>query len=239
MVQSTFTKQKRELAKAAALIERFRAQEVRNTVYDVDGKTPIETTKDAYVDFEPTVIFKEVLASTLKVVHEHGMRQKANSANHGKFSFCGIEAELTVPQLRALQDIVPLLSELTQRLPRANPKLVPNATVDGRPAFVHRKVAKMKVVTKIIPFEEKANTRVRTYEEKSEVLDHYEEKAEIDFGLPVKIVTDLQQLTSDLSTAIQCAIDEANMKGQSADPVLDDVMSRIVALFESGLEGKA
>lgn len=238
MVQSTFTKQKRELAKAAALIERFRAQEVRTTIYDVDGTTALETTKEVYVDFEPESIFRSVLESAVKVVHEHGMRQQANATNRGKFSFCGIEAELTVPQLRALQDIVPLLSELTQRLPRANPKLVPNATVDGRPAFVHRKVAKTKFVTKLVPYEEKSNTRVRTYEEKEEKIDHYEEKVEIDYGLPIQAVTNLQQLTADLSTAIQCAIDEANMRGQAADPVLDEIMRKLAELFERGLPAK-
>ncbi len=233
MVQSTFTKQKRELAKAAAIIDRLRAQEVRTIVYAADGITALETTKETYVDFEPTVIFKEVLACALKVVHEHGMRQKANASNRGAFSFAGIEAELTVPQLRALQDVVPLLAELTQRLPRTNPKLVPNTTVEGRPAFAHRKLPQKKVITKYIPYEQDSDTRVRTYEQKHEEIESYVEKVEIDFGLPVKTVTDLQQLTSDLSTAIQCAIDDANLKGQSVDPVLDEVMAKIVALYES------
>lgn len=53
----------------------------------------------------------------------------------------------------------------------------------------------------------------------------------------MKTVTDLQQLTSDLSTAIQCAIDDANLKGQSVDPVLDGVMAKIVALYESRIDG--
>jgi len=233
MVQSTFTKQKRELAKAMATIERFRSQEVRNVLYAADGKTPLETTKESYVDFEPRAIFEEVLASALKVVHEHGMRQKANSINKGKFSFCGIDAELTVPQLRALQDIVPLLAELTNRLPRMNSRLVPNTTVDGKPAFAHRMVPKLKTVTKFVPFEQKGDSRVRTYEEKHEEIEYFQERVEIDFGLPTKVVTDLQQLTSDLSTAIQCAIDDANTKGQQADQTLDEIMGKLVSEYQT------
>lgn len=181
MVQSTFTKQKRELAKAAAIIDRLRAQEVRMVVYAADGVTATETTRESYVDFEPVAVFKDVLACALKVVHEHGMRQQANASNRGTFSFAGIAADLTVPQLRALQDIVPLLAELTQRLPRTNPKLVPNTTVDGRPAFAHRKVPQKKVITKYVPYEQDSDTRVRTYEQKYEEIESYTERVEIDF----------------------------------------------------------
>lgn len=236
MVQSTFTKQKRELAKAANLLEKLRAQEVRKITFDADGVTRLEETKETYVDFAPEVIFSNVLESAVKVVHEHGMRQKANSSNRGKFSFEGIEAELTVPQLRALQDIVPLLTELTQRLPRRNPKLIPNANIDGRPAFEQRKVPVTKTEIKYVPFTETNSERVRTYEERHEKVEYYTQVVEIDFGLPIETVTKLQQLVSDLSTAIQCAIDEANTRGQSADPVLDDLIVAIKAKFDSTIQ---
>jgi len=236
MVQSTFTKQKRELAKAASLLDKLRGQEIRKILFASDGLQKLEETKDSYVDFAPEAIFAEVLVSAVKVVHEHGMRQKANSANHGKFLFEGIEAELTVPQLRALQDIVPLLTELTQRLPRRNSKLIPNSTVDGRPAFEQRMLPVTKTVTKYVPFNEKDTDRVRTYEEKHEVIQNYTQTVDIDFGLPIETITKLQQLVLDLSTAIQCAIDEANTRGQSPDPVLDDLMNAIKLKFDSAIQ---
>ncbi len=51
MVQSTFTKQKRELAKAANLLDKLRAQETRKIVFAPDGVERLEETKDSYVDF--------------------------------------------------------------------------------------------------------------------------------------------------------------------------------------------
>lgn len=236
MVQSTFTKQKRELAKAASLLEKLRAQEVRKILFAADGVQRIEETKESFVDFAPETIFAEVMASVVKVVHEHGMRQQANSSNRGKFSFEGIEATLTVPQLRALQDVVPLLAELTQRLPRRNPKLIPNTTVDGRPAFEQRKMPVIKVETKYVPFTQKDTDRVRTYEEKHEVVEYYTQIVDVDFGLPIETVTKLQQLVADLSTAIQCAIDDANTRGQSPDPVLDDLIENIKQKFDSTIQ---
>ena len=213
MVQSTFTKQKRELAKAASLLDKLRGQETRIVLFAPDGIEKILETKESYVDFAPETIFADVLVSAVKVVHEHGMRQKANSANHGKFSFEGIEADLTVPQLRALQDIIPLLTELAQRLPRLNPRLVANTTIDGRPAFAQQMEPVTKTVSKFVPFNEKGTDRVRTYEEKHEVIKNYTQTIDIDFGLPIETITKLQQLVVDLSTAIQCAIDEANTRG--------------------------
>jgi len=236
MVQSTFTKQKRELAKAASLLDKLRGLETRSVLLASDGIEKISETKESYVDFAPEAIFADVLASAVKVVHEHGMRQRANSANHGKFSFEGIEVDLTVPQLRALQDIVPLLTELTQRLPRRNPRLVHNTTVDGRPAFVHQMIPVTKTVSKIVPFNEKDTDRVRTYEEKHEVIKNYTQTIDIDFGLPIETITKLQQLVVDLSTAIQCAIDEANTRGQSPDPVLDGLMDTIKQKFDSAIQ---
>ena len=60
---------------------------------------------------------------------------------------------------------------------------------------------------------------------------------EIEYGLPIETISKLQQLTSDLSTAIQCAIDEANTKGQFIDPILDELMASITSKFEDALKG--
>ena len=193
MVQTTFTRQKRELAKAAALLERLRAQEVRKILRDSDGKV-IETKRDAYVDTLPQEIARQVLDIAQRVVSEHGTRQKANSRNTGRFVWGGVEAELTVPQLRALQDVSALLSELVTRLPRRNPRLMPNTEVDGRPAFAHREEKHYRREIKFVPFEEDTSTRVRTYEEPHDILDHTTQTVEIDFGLEVAALEKLQEL---------------------------------------------
>ncbi|WP_013630022.1 hypothetical protein [Rubinisphaera brasiliensis] len=102
MVQPTFTRQKRELAKAAALLEQIRSQEVREILRSPDGEV-LEVTRKAYVDTPPEEIAKQVFAIAERVVAQHGARQKANSKNTGSFEWMGIKADLTVPQLRALQ----------------------------------------------------------------------------------------------------------------------------------------
>lgn len=235
MVQTTFTKQKRELAKALALVEKLRSQEVRQILFAADGTTELEVTRDSYVDFLPEKIVAEVLASAVKVVHEHGMRQQANSLNKGKFIFEGIEEELSVPQLRAIQDVIPLLTELTNRLPRRNPRVVPNTTINDRPAFAHAKKEVVQVKSRYIPFEEDTTTRVRTYEENYEEIRNYTQTIEVDYGLPYDIITRMQQLVADLSTAVQCAIDDANTRGQKADEVIDRVIQQIAGVFHESL----
>lgn len=237
MVQTTFTKQKRELAKALALVEKLRAQEVRNILFAADGTTELEVTRDTYVDFVPEKIVSEVLASAVKVVHEHGMRQQANSINKGKFVFEGIEVELTVPQLRAIQDVIPLLTELTNQLPRRNPRVVPNTTVNDRPAFAYAKKEVIQVKSRYVPFEEDTTTRVRTYEEHYQEIINYTQKIEVDYGLPYDVIARMQQLVSDLSTAVQCAIDDANTRGQKSDEVIDRVIQQITDVFHKSLEG--
>ena len=57
----------------------------------------------------------------------------------------------------------------------------------------------------------------------------------VDFGLPTKTVVELKELVEDLKVAIQVAIDDANAKPRKDDPALNDVISSIVALFQSEL----
>ena len=134
--QTTFTKQKRELAKANSLIQSIRAQEVRSIRFDKDGKQQtIE--RSAYVTETPEAIAQQVLEIVRAVVAQHGARQQANSVNKGHFEFAGIQAELTVPQLRTLQDSLSTLTALVNKLPAENLRLVPNGELDGRPAFFH------------------------------------------------------------------------------------------------------
>lgn len=234
MVQATFTRQKRELAKAASLLEKLRAQEVRTVTKSPDGKV-LEESRDTYVDFAPEQIAREVLDIVERVVAQHGARQQANSKNAGRFSWAGVEADLTVPQLRALQDVAGVIAETVNRLPRRNPKVIPNATVDGWPAFEHREVEHFRTETKYVPFEEDTTTRVRTYAEEHQVVDYKTQTVEVDYGLEVVAVERLRELAGDLRTSIQVAIDDANNKGHDNDPLLEEVIKGIREVFDKAL----
>jgi predicted house-cleaning noncanonical NTP pyrophosphatase (MazG superfamily) len=226
MVQTTFTKQKRELEKAITWIEKIRAQEVRQRVYN-DQDELQEEIRETYVDYPPEEIACKVVEIVRTVVSQHGSRQKANSENRGTFDWCGIVLELTVPQLRALQSAQLIFNELVKKLPRRNPKLIHNTLVDNRPTFAHGKQKHEKTETRYLPYEEDSSSRIRTYEEKHQVVTHYTQKVEIDYGLEIKQLTELAEMVDDLGTAIQIAIDEANTKGRSNDPVIDELIARI------------
>jgi predicted house-cleaning noncanonical NTP pyrophosphatase (MazG superfamily) len=226
MVQTTFTKQKRELEKAIAWIEKIRAQEVRQRVYNAQDELQ-EEIRETYVDYPPEEIAQKVVEIVATVVSQHGARQKANADNRGTFSWCGIEVELTVPQLRALQSAHIVFNELVKKLPRRNPKLVHNTVIDRRPSFAHSKHKHEKTETRYLPYEETNSTKVRTYEEKYQVVTHYTQKVEIDYGLEIKQLNELSEMIDDLGTAIQIAIDEANTKGRENDVVIDELIARI------------
>lgn len=230
MVQTTFTKQKRELAKAIAWIEKIRAQEVRSRNYNAQEELQDEI-RETYVDYSPEEISLRVLEIVKDVVSQHGARQKANSQNTGNFQWYGVSVELTVPQLRALQSAHAVLEELVRKLPRRNPKLIYNTTVDNRPAFAHVKQKYEEKQTRYVPYEEDSSTRVRTYEEHYKVITHYTQKVEIDYGLEIKLLNELGEMIDDLGTAIQIAIDEANTKGKENDPVIDDAINQIIQVI--------
>lgn len=234
MVQTTFTKQKRELAKATALIQKLRAQEVRTVTTSPEGQV-LTQTKEAYVEFTPDEIFSKVLGILTEVVSQHGARQRANAKNTGKFRFGIVEADLTVPQLRAMQEAHSVLTELVRHLPKQNSKLIPNTTVDGRPAFAHMAQKHIETKTRTVPFEEKDSTRVRTYTESYELHTHTTQQVEIDFGLAPKKLQKLEELVLDLGTAIQVAIDEANAKGHERDPLVEEVIQKICGQFSAVL----
>ena len=226
MVQTTFTKQKRELAKALSWIEKIRAQEVRHLTYNPQEEL-IEEVRETYVDYAPEEITQKVIEIVKDVVSQHGARQKANSQNTGKFEWYGISVDLTVPQLRALQSAHTVFAELVRKLPRRNPKLIYNTTVENRPAFAHIKEKYEEEKTRYVPYEEESTTRVRTYEETYNVITKYTQKLEIDYGFEIKLLNELNEMIDDLGTAIQIGIDEANTKGRENDPVIDDVINRI------------
>lgn len=234
MVQQTFTRQKHELAKAAAMLEKIRAQEVRQILRSPSGDV-LEVTRESYVDFPPEAIARQVLEIAERVVAQHGARQQANSRNTGHFAWCGIEADLTVPQLRALQDACGLLSDLSTRLPRRNPKMVANTTVDNRPACARRPVENRRRKTRYVPYEEGSTTRVRTYETHVDVLVTTTQQVEIDFGLEIEVIERLKGLVGDLKIAVQVAIDDANSKGHQNDSVLERVIAGIREKLDSVL----
>ncbi|MEY3457982.1 MAG: hypothetical protein RL215_1139 [Planctomycetota bacterium] len=234
MVQQTFTRQKHEMAKAVAFLEKIRAQEVRQVLRSPDGEV-LEVTRDSYVDFPPEVIARQVLAIAEQIVVQHGARQQANSRNTGRFAWCGIEADLTVPQLRALQDVCGLLSDLSNRLPRRNPRMMANTTVDNRPACARKPVQNVRRETRYQPYEEDSTTRVRTYETHVEVLVSTTQQVEIDFGLEIEVLERLKGLVGDLRIAVQVAIDDANAKGHGNDVLLERVIAGIRAQLESAL----
>lgn len=234
MVQTTFTKQKRELAKAISWIEKIRAQEVRNLTFNPDEELQ-EEIRETYVDYSPEEIAQKVLVIVKNVVSQHGARQKANSQNTGKFEWYEISVDLTVPQLKALQSAYTVLQELVRKLPRRNPKLIYNTTINNRPAFAHIKEKHEEKKTRYIPYEEDSTTRVRTYQEEYKVITKYTQKIEIDYGIEVKVLNEIDEMIDNLGTAIQIAIDEANTKGRENDPVIDEVIAQIENILLSKL----
>lgn len=232
MVQATFTKQKRALGQAAAWIERLRAQEVRLLRFDNAGAT-LEERKEAYVDFSPEEIASKVLGIVSTVVSEHGARQRANGQRRGAFEFRSVRAELTVPQLRALKEAHATLATLVQRLPRKNPKVVPNGTVDGRPAFFASPVEVREIETTVVPYEEKESTRIRTYDQRVEKVVGRTQRVEVDYGLDARVAQSLDELVADFGTSIQVAIDEANSGPAERDPVIDAVIEGVRSEFEA------
>lgn len=226
MIQTTFTKQKRELAKATAWLQRVRAMETRKITFDAE-RNKLTEVRENYVDFAPEEIAGQIFDIVVEVVGQHGARQQANSRNTGRFDWQGVQAELTVPQLRALQDSHAVLSELANTLPRRNPRLIPNATVEGRPAFQHPEKQHFEEKSRFVPFEEDNTTRVRTYEERYKELAQITQMVEIDYGVDNRRLEQFQTMVLDLGTAIQVAIDEANTKGSQPDPTLNGVISAI------------
>ena len=234
MVQATFTRQKRELAKAASWIERLRAHEIRRITFDAEGKKLTET-RETYVDYPPEEVAREVLGIVVEVVRQHGSRQRANGKNTGRFAWRGVTADLTVPQLRALREAHATLAALVHKLPRRNPKVVHNTTVDGRPAFAGKVEETVEERVRYKPYEEDATTRVRTYEERYRERTGATQQVEIDFGLEIRQIQRLEEMVTDLGTAIQFAIDEANGRGHEDDPILTGVIDAIRKTFEDAL----
>ena len=60
MVQATFTRQKRELAKASAWMDKLRAQEVRRVTFDPQQRK-LNEVRESYVEFPPEEIADQVL----------------------------------------------------------------------------------------------------------------------------------------------------------------------------------
>lgn len=213
-------------------MEKLRAQEVRKITYDPSNQKLTEE-RIAYVDFPPEELAEKVLDIIVEVVGQHGSRQRANSRNTGCFLWKGVTAELTVPQLRTLQEAHSVLNELVQKLPRRNSHTVPNTLVDGRPAFQHPLEKHFVKKSRSKPYEEESTTRVRTYEESYEELEKSTRIIEVDYGLEPKAIESLKELVVDLGTSIQVAIDEANAKGSETDPILNGVIEGIRQVFHS------
>lgn len=231
-VQTTFTKQKRLLEKARALISQIRSEEVREQRFTPDDKLETEE-RIAYLTAAPTTLASQVVEIVADVIRQHGARQKSNSVSTGRFEFRGVEADLTVPQLRALQDALVTISALVDRLPSENLRRVPNGEIDGFPAFFSPIEKRYETRVRQVPFEETESTRIRTYEETYRELIYQTRTVTIDRGLPTETIARLKEMVADLATAIQVAIDEANGKGRDKDELLNDVAARVLAAFEA------
>ena len=234
-VQSTFTKQKRQIAKANELIGKIRAEEVREQRFDPEGVLEMET-RTSYLVAPPAEIAAQVLAIIEDVVKQHGARQKANSTARGRFEFCGVEADLTVPQLRTLQDAAETLARLVEALPRQNMRRIPNGEFEGRPAFITPLEKHYQTKTETVPYEHTEVTRILTYERPVEILQNQTRTITIDYGLPIATVDELQSMLDDLKTAIQIAIDQANGQNRSEDETLNDVAKGILAAFATKIK---
>ena len=132
-----------------------------------------------------------------------------------------------------------MLSELAAKLPRRNPKLVPNTAIDGRPAFAHPVEEHFETKSRWVPFEEESSTRVRSYEEQYQVLKQKTQVVEIDFGLDITQVEKVKELVLDLGTAIQVAIDEADSKGHEPDPTMEKLIGNIKRIVLAALSPPA
>ncbi|MGO8744651.1 MAG: hypothetical protein ACLQNE_01555 [Thermoguttaceae bacterium] len=216
------------------MMEKLRAQEVRTVTFGPNDEI-INEVRDAYVDHPPEEIANKVLDIVGEVVGQHAARQRANSRNTGRFSWQGVAIDLTVPQLRTLQEAYVVLTELVNKLPRRNPKLIPNTTVEGRPAFAHQKEEHFETKSRWVPFEEESTTRVRSYEENYQVLKHKSQVLEIDYGMDVQHLEKVKELVLDLGTAIQVAIDDANSKGHEPDPAMEGVIESIKRVILASL----
>ena len=234
-IQTTFTKQKRQLAKAQELIQTIRAQEVRQIRYNAEGKVEC-TQRTSWLIDTPENLASQVFQILRDVVAQHGSRQQGNSVNKGRFEFAGIQADLTVPQCRALQDILSTLTSLVNKLPVENKSHVPNGEIDGRPAYITPMENVTEDHVRYVPYEDVNSTRVRTYEEHYQEVAYKNQTAEIDYGFPVLVIKAMKELLSDLSTAIQVAIDEANARPQKKDEELERVIDGITEVFEKQLK---
>lgn len=233
-VQTTFTKQKRELAKAAELIAQLRAQEKRTQRFTPDGKLETEE-RESYLVDEPKNIAAKVLTIVESVVRQHGARQRANGVNTGLFSFRGIEAELTVPQLRALLEAAKTIRDLVERLPIENKKLIPNCEIEGRPAFATPLKPIREKKERWVPYQVKDSQQPLSYCEKYEETIYQTRELTIDHGLPMSSIVELKEMIADLDLAIQVAIDEANAKTHQEDELLNTTISQIVVAFTSAI----
>lgn len=231
-VQTTFTKQKRELNKVNTLINSIRAQEKRSQRFTPDGQLETDE-RDFYVEKLPESIAEKVLEIVCSIVRQHGARQVANSTNKGRFEFLGIEADLSVPQLRALQEASQTLRNLVDKLPKKNMRLVPNCEIDGRPAFASPLEKVKETKTRWVPYVNEGSPKPLTYEEKFEVVLYQTREVTIDYGLNCDKIDALREMAEDLDVAIQVAIDQANAKEHAEDALLNDVIARITDAFKS------
>lgn len=237
-VQTTFTRQKREAAKAGEQIAKLRAQETRQITFTLDGEVQSEI-RESYIEIPPEKITASVLEIIGNIISMHAARQQANSRNKGRFSWQGIEVDLTVPQLRVLKEAHGVLQELAAKLPRRNPRHVPNTTVDGRPAFAHGMVDVFERRKKALPVQRQGSNVNETFYAEEDVVVNRVQTVEVDYGYPADVLDAFHELISDLETAIQIAIDEANARGHEADAEMEalyigirEVLSRKLGLAE-------
>ena len=215
-------------------MEKLRAQEVRTVTFGPNDEI-INEVRDAYVDHPPEEIANKVLDIVGEVVGQHAARQRANSRNTGRFSWQGVAIDLTVPQLRTLQEAYVVLTELVNKLPRRNPKLIPNTTVEGRPAFAHqkeelskRKAAGCRLKRRALLASVVTRKIIRCSSTSLQVL-------RIDYGMDVQHLEKVKEPVLDLGTAIQVAIDDANSKGHEPDPAMEGVIESIKRVILASL----
>lgn len=235
-VQTTFTKQKRELAKINELISQIRAQEKRVQRLTPDGQLETQE-RETYVILTPQEIAGKVLALVQSVVQQHGARQQANGVNKGLFEFMGISAELTVPQLRALQEGANALRSLVENLPMENLRVRPNCELDGKPAYAAPASPVKETKKRWVPYVTKDSERPLSYEEEYEEVLYQRRVVTIDHGLAAPKILALKEAIGDLETAIQTAIDEANAKPHCEDKILGEVIAKIVETFQKQIDG--
>ncbi len=235
-VQTTFTKQKRELAKANELIASIRAQEKRSQRFSPDGKLQTEE-RETYLVDEPENIAAKVLTIVESVVRQHGSRQRANGVNTGAFEFRDIRVELTVPQLRALQEAAKTIRALVEKLPVENKRYMPNCEIDGRPAYATTMEQVKERKTRWVPYVDKDSPKPLTYAEEYDEVLYQTRQVTIDHGLATSKIVALKEMVGDLESAIQIAIDEANAKPHDQDETLNKTIGLITAAFNNAIDG--